>query len=214
MLRSLQIQTSVCVGGLILALSMFQSAEAQRRDLGGMRPGNVSPPRLLTVDVVQAELNLTEAQKSKAAVINETLTFGRHELFAQVAKGTGKRAPRMAELEHQAQDSIEELLDDAQEKRLKELLLQVNGASELTKPEVRDALGITKEQRKKLADIRQVNAKARHEALANFDGDRLAKSLELQREADAKLLDVLTDEQRQQFDAMQGEKITLDVFST
>ena len=41
----------------------------------------------------------------------------------------------------------------------------------------------------------------------------MAKILELQREADAKLLEVLTDEQRKQFEAMQGKKITIELFS-
>ena len=213
MLRLFQFQVCIGIGGMILGLIVFQSAEAQRRGLGGLRPGNVSPARLLTIDAVQTELKLTEQQKSKAAAINEKLTVGRHELFAEVKKDTGKRAPKVAELERQAQASIVELLDDAQEKRLKELLLQVNGASELSKNEVRDALSITEDQEKKLDEVRRANAKARREALADFDGDRMAKILELQREADAKLLDVLTDEQRKQFEAMQGEKITIDIFS-
>jgi hypothetical protein len=213
MLRLFQSQVCIGIGGMLLGLILFQSAEAQRRSLGGLRPGNVSPARLLTIDAVQAELKLTEAQKSKAAAINETLTVGRHELFAVVKKGTGKRAPKVAELEKQAQASIAALLDDAQEKRLKELLLQVNGASELSKKEVREALSISEDQEKKLDEVRRANAKARREALADFDGDRMAKILELQREADAKLLEVLTDEQRQQFEAMQGEKIKIDIFS-
>jgi len=213
MLRLIQSQTAACVASMVLVLSMFQLADAQRRDLGGLRPGNVSPARLLTIDTVQAELKLTEAQKAKAIAINETLTVGRRELFAELAKDSGKRATKVTELERQALASMDEMLDDAQKKRLKKLLLQANGASELSKKEVRDALGITKAQQNKITEIRQANAKARHDALAGFDGDRMAKVLELQREADAKLLEVLTDEQRKQFEAMQGEKITINRFS-
>jgi Spy/CpxP family protein refolding chaperone len=92
--------------------------------------------------------------------------------------------------------------------------LQVNGTSELANKEVREVLQITKEQQKKLLAIRHENAKARKEALANFEGDRMAKSVELQRKGDTKLLEVLTPEQRKQFEAMQGEKIDLKLFAT
>ena len=214
MLRLFPIQTSVFVGGLILGLSMLQSAEAQRRGLGGMRPGNVSPARLLTRDAVQAELRLTEGQKAKAAAINETLTAGRHELFAEVAKDTGKRGPKVAELNRQAQAGIDKLLNDTQRKRFAELLLQANGASELNRKKIREALGITKEQQRKLAEVSRANARARREALADFDGDRVAKMVELQRAADKRLLGVLTEEQRNRFEEMQGEKIELNLFAS
>ena len=85
---------------------MFQSAEAQRRSLGGLRPGNVSPARLLTVDAVQSDLKLTDQQKAKAAEINEALTAGRHELFAEVKKDTGNARPKVAELERKRRPAL------------------------------------------------------------------------------------------------------------
>jgi DNA-binding MarR family transcriptional regulator len=191
---------------------MFSSVMAQRRSMGGLRPGSVLPSRLLMMEEVQSELKLTDEQKSQAAEINEKLTVGRHDLFAKVTKESGERAGRVDELENQARESIAKLLDDAQEKRLQELLLQVNGASELRNQEVSAALKITKDQQKKLAEVRRENAKARQKALTNFDGDRMAKSLELQREADAKLLKVLTDDQRKQFEKMQGKKLAIQIF--
>lgn len=214
MLRLFEIRASAYVASLIVVLGTFQFAEAQRRSMGGLRPGSVSASRLLTVEEVQADLKLADQQKAQASEINEKLTVGRHELFAKIKKGDGKRAKEVAELERRAQASIDKLLDDAQQKRLSELLLQVNGASQLSRKDVREKLQITEEQEKKLAEIRKANAKARRDVLANLEGDRMAKSVELQREADSKLLKVLTDEQRKQFEAMQGKKISLQLFQT
>jgi hypothetical protein len=202
------------VAGVFVSVAMFQSAEAQRRAMGGLRPGNVSPARLLTVDEVQADLKLTQEQKSNAKEINEKLTLGRQKLFAEVKKGDGKRFRGAAKLEQEAQAAINKLLNDEQRKRLDELTIQVNGASQLERKEVREQLKITEEQEKKLAEVRKENAKARRDALANFEGDRMAKSVELQREADAKLLDLLSPEQRKQFEAMQGKKLEIRLFSS
>jgi DNA-binding MarR family transcriptional regulator len=193
---------------------MFQSAEAQRRAMGGLRPGNVSPARLLMVDEVQDELKLTDEQRSTAKEIIEKLTAGRQKLFAEIKKGDGKRASGVAKLEREAQSAIDELLNDQQMKRLDEIMLQVNGASQLARKEVRERLKVTEEQEKKLAEVRRRNAKARRDALANFEGDRMAKSVELQREADAKFLEVLTPEQRKQLEAMQGKKLEIKLFSS
>jgi hypothetical protein len=193
---------------------MLQSAEAQRRAMGGLRPGNVSPARLLMLDEVQTDLKLSEEQKSKASEINERLTAGRHKLFAEIKKGDGKRSSKVAELEREAEATIKQLLNDEQRKRLDELMLQVNGASQLGRQEVRERLKITDDQKRKIAEVRKENAKIRHEALAGFDGDRMTKSIELQREADARLLDVLTPGQRKQFEAMQGKKLEIKLFSS
>jgi len=213
MLQLSKFRIGIFLATMIVTVVAVPTAQAQRRNMGGLRPGNASPARLLPVESVQVELKLTDQQKEKAAEINEMLTAGRHELFATIKKDSKERGPKAAELERKAHAGIDELLDDAQEKRLKELLLQVNGASELSRKEIREALKITKEQQKKLAEIRRSNMKARQEALENYEGDRMQKSVELLQEADKKLLEVLTDEQRKQFESMKGKKITIELFS-
>jgi hypothetical protein len=202
---------------LIVLASTFllvAPAHAQQRARGGVRPGSVTSARLLAVDAVQTELKLTDEQKKKASGINETLTTGRRELFKKVAKDSRERTDKVAELDKNADTSVKELLSDEQEKRLAELLLQVNGSSELLKKDVADALQITEEQHKKLAEANRANAKARKAALENFEGDRQAKTAELKQEEDNKLLAVLTDEQKKKFDAMQGKKIAIKIFAS
>lgn len=200
--------------GVALALALFQQAEAQRRGRGGLRPGNVTAAQLLMVDAVQKDIQLTDEQKSKVKAINEGVISGRKKLFAEISKESGDRAARVAELNKKAAADIEKLLDETQRKRLQEILLQANGATELNKKEIQEALKITKEQDAKLKEVRKENAKARQETLANLEGDRIAKMVELQKAADEKLLAVLTPEQRKQFEAMQGKKIELNLFSS
>jgi hypothetical protein len=195
-----------------IALTLVRPADAQRRGSGGLRPGSVVPARLLTLDVVKSELKLTDEQKKKAATINERLTQERHKLFSEVPKKSRERGKRVAELDEKTGEELKQLLDESQQKRLREILLQVNGASELLKKDVQESLGIGKEQQHKLSEINHANEKARREALTNFDGDRNAKMVQLQREADKKLLEVLTDKQREQFEKMKGKKITIELF--
>ena len=199
---------------LASATLIMSPAHAQQRMRGGVRPGNVTSARLLAVGEVQTELKLADEQKTKASEINETLTTGRRELFKKVAKDSRERTEKVAELEKNADASVKELLNDEQEKRLGELLLQVNGASELLKKDVADALQITEEQQKKLVAANKANAKARKEVLEKFEGDRQSKTAELKTDEDKKLLVVLTDEQKKKFEQMQGKKIAIKLFSS
>jgi hypothetical protein len=199
---------------LVAAAVFVPLAHAQQRTRGGVRLGSVTSARLLAIDTVQTELKLSDNQKKKAGEINETLTKARRELFQKVAKESRERAEKVAELDSSADASVKELLSDEQEKRLGELLLQVNGASELLKKDVADALHITEAQNKKLTEANRANAKARKEALENFEGDRQAKTAELKQEEDKKLLAILTDEQKKKFDEMQGKKIEIKVFAS
>ena len=200
------------VGGLLLAMSDI--AQAQRRGRGGMRPGHVSEVLLLQLPEVQEELKLTADQKASAAATLEKLAAGRSEVIANVPKEGGQRGPKIKELAQQASVAIEAILDDAQQARLHELVLQVNGPNELESEEVQTALGLSEDQKKKLSQISRENAKTRRDTMANFVGDRWEKSKELEKEANQKLLDVLTPEQQKQFEAMQGKRISIDLYQT
>jgi hypothetical protein len=195
----------------LLNLIAAPTANAQRRGRGGMRPGELTGTRLLTLSVVQTELKLSTEQKAGVKKINDELTDARHKLFGEVAKESRERGKRVAELNRATDAKVSELLDEAQEKRLGELLLQANGAGELLNEGIQKALAITPEQQKSLSEIRRKNEQARREAFKNFNGDREAKFVELQREGDKKLLEVLTADQRAQFEKMQGKQIAIDL---
>ena len=196
---------------------MAENAQAQGRSRGGLRMGNVAPVQLLQVEKVQGELKLTDEQKKSIAAVHEEFMAGRRETFAAVEKESGERGPKMKELKEKIAARVGEVLDDAQRQRLKEIVLQVNGASELEDKAVAEALKITDEQKKQLAEVRKANSKARREALKALEeggeGSRGEILTKLQQEGDKKLLDVLTTEQQKQFAAMQGKKVELELFA-
>ena len=206
--------STLVLSGIIVSIALPSSALAQRRNRGGLRPGEVSLARLLTLSKVQEELKLTDKQKAAAAEINNSLTEERHKLFAEVSKESHERGKKVAELEEKTSSKVKKLLDASQQKRLHEILVQVNGASELMKKDVQEELQITAEQRQKLLEVNHENSKSRHDALANFEGDKAAKTAELQRDAEKKLLAVLTEKQREQFEKLKGKKLTLDLTKT
>ena len=214
MTKQLRYLIPLVLSGAVLLVAFVSRADAQRRGRGGLRPGEVSLARLLTIETVQNELKLSDKQKAAAAEINNGLTEERHKLFADVPKESHERAKKVAALEERTAAKVKKLLDEPQQKRLREILIQVNGASELMKKEIQEELHITAEQRQKLTDVNRANAKTRHDALANFEGDKSAKTVELQHEADKKLLAVLTDKQREQFDKLKGKKISIDLLKS
>jgi Spy/CpxP family protein refolding chaperone len=71
---------------------------------------------------------------------------------------------------------------------------------------VAKALNLSEDQRRKLSDLQAEFARRQRELFASGDPqERFAKMRELNRERDAKMLEVLTEEQRQQFTALKGD---------
>jgi Spy/CpxP family protein refolding chaperone len=205
---------SIAATALIALLPL--SAQAQGRDRGGLRQGNVAAVELLQLEEVKAELKLTDEQKTKVGELHDEYMTGRRQIFAEVDKESGERGPKMKELREKTAAALAETLDASQQKRLREIVLQVNGAAELENKEVAAALNLTDDQKKKIADVSKANAKGRREALRVLreggEGSRTEKLAKLQAEGDAKLLEVLTAEQRKQFESMQGAKLELKLF--
>lgn len=211
-------KTSLFITAAIaLLLTTSNQSQAQGRARGGLRMGNVAPIQLLQVDEVQAELKLSAEQKEKANAAHEKFMTARRQVFAEVDKESGERGSKMKELKDKTAEELTNVLDEAQRKRLGEIRLQVNGAAELDNKEIAEQLKITPEQEKQLSEIRKANATARREALQALkeggEGSRSEKLSELQTAGDKKLLEVLTPEQRKQFEAMQGKKVKFELFA-
>jgi hypothetical protein len=102
---------------------------------------------------------------------------------------------------------LAKLLSADQISRLKQIQIQAQGGTALTaNPEVAKALNLSEEQRRKLSDLQAEFARRQRELFASGDPqERFAKMRELNRERDAKMLEVLTEEQRQQFTALKGD---------
>jgi hypothetical protein len=173
-----------------------QSGEAADSSVGGRNSGLGFS--LLRIPKVQDDLGLRQSQKVQILVLHMETQKNRSDMKEKLA----------------------EILDSRQMKRLKEIRLQVEGTSAINSHEVAMALGLSREQRKELKDIQnQINQQimAVFQELQGLTADeRQAKKPELvqrleniRQETTTKALNLLTQDQRDQFDRMQGKKLNL-----
>ncbi|MEX2120976.1 MAG: Spy/CpxP family protein refolding chaperone [Pirellulales bacterium] len=227
---------ALAVAALLVTLTVVNLADAQERRGGRGRGGGFggqfggmmgSPIFLLANEKVQQELELLDDQKAEVQKTLDELRPPRGQGGpGQGGPGQGgfqqlsdeERQKLRAEREERtkaATEKVNSILLPHQAERLKEISLQVRGTAALTDDEVAKALSITDEQKQKFDTIRQESFEQMRGLFPQpgqdqpADADRQAafqKMAELRRAAEEKTLAVLTDEQRQQFDSMQGEK--------
>lgn len=200
---------AVMSAGLFLALA--QDASAQRGSFFG-----AARVQLASLAEVQAELKMSDEQKKLGEELNQKLSEDRRELFQTGGGGNfGEMREKLRQLSTDASAKLVAELDDVQQKRLTEIYVQINGTRALGDKDVTTALKITEEQNEKLTAVRDSNMQAFREAFQDFqslsDEERREKFGQLRREGDEKLLAVLTEEQRTQFDAMKGKEIEVDL---
>ena len=208
--------TAIAALALLLVVAENSFAQQQGRGRGFGRGFNVSQPQLASLEQVQTELKVTAEQKSKITEANETLSSKRRELFQGGNQGNqDNRADRREQLERATAEATEQVraaLDETQQKRLREIWIQVNGTAVLDEEPISKELKITEQQRDQIAEARR---EAFEGALQNFRDlsaeERREKFQEARSEAEKKALAALTAEQRQQFEKMQGEKIEIDI---
>jgi hypothetical protein len=118
-----------------------------------------------------------------------------------------ERDQKMKEMEKKNEDFLTENLTEGQRKRLHQVVIQVTGLIQLTKPEMVKALDLTEEQQQKFKDLQK---SARSELLEILDAkspegrsDKLAK---LRADIDKKVDAVLTDQQREKVKELVGER--------
>lgn len=191
---------------------MIQPASAQRG--GGMgRMRGFSSATIATLDEVQAELKLTDAQKTEIATINDDMRSSMRDLFSGGDRPDGDRSNLDAfeKLNQEATAKVDKVLDPAQVKRFQEITLQVNGASALNDSAVREQLHFTDEQTSKYEEARNANRDAMQELQDLSREERQAKRDELRKAADDRLLAILTPEQQTEFEAMKGAPLEIDL---
>jgi Spy/CpxP family protein refolding chaperone len=206
------------LAGLLLGLLVIgSSARAQFR--GIKLPASVQNVMLLNTEAVQKELGLDADQiDSLAALATQMhadaleIMSGLQDLTPEEQKQAMPEMMKMiTEKGRKIQAKVDGLLQPKQAARLNELSLQRRGVAALGDTQVSAALKITDEQKKKLAAIREQSAVKQKEI------DRqLAKGVErakiratvnaLRKEFNAMILAVLTDDQRKQFEQMQGAR--------
>jgi len=205
----------------MLALCVGTVALAQPGRGGfGMRGGFGNNLLYLAMnEAVQKEIEVVDDQKAEINKISEEIRSqrpqGERPNFREMSeeereKYIAQMRERGAKEAKIANAKLEEALLPHQMKRLKEIALQQRGTSALTDPEVAKELKITDAQKKKLDDVNQKNREtmgARMRELfqgGNREGIR-EKMQEMRKEAEEKVLAVLTGDQKKKFEEMKGE---------
>jgi len=130
----------------------------------GGGPGGVV--RVISYDRVQEQLKLSDEQRLQIAEITRQVSLAEAGLFADLPTPSATSSNEWFEQLKQKEEStrhavarageeILQKLDPAQQKRLKEICLQAQGANVLFKPEIIQTLGLTATQQIELARMRQ-----------------------------------------------------------
>jgi len=207
------LKAAFVASGLAMFWAVADSAWAQpgggRGSRGGRGMSGFGPPsamRLITVEEIETELKLTDDQKKKISEINGDFEDSLREAF-----GGGGGREKMQQLMEDASTKLAEVLDDAQEKRLMGIVIQVNGANATMDPAVAKELKITDEQKSKLGDVRR-NTRDQFMEIRDLPEDKRREAMDdLRKEIDGKLMEVLTDEQKTQLESLKGEAVEIDM---
>jgi Spy/CpxP family protein refolding chaperone len=208
-----------------MALLLAGPALAQRgQGKGGGFGGGFGfggPGFLLMNSSVQKELKLTDDQIKKITDANESVREKHREDFEALGKLEGdERREKGQELRKQMADetnkALAEILKPEQNKRLKEITLQQDGARAFNNPEVQKALNLTDDQKEKIKTINEDAAKEREELFprgrrgggGGFDKDafkeKMTKMAAMNKETLDKVTSVLTDDQKKTWKDMTG----------
>lgn len=181
-----------------------------RQGGGIMRGGGNVAGMLLQRADVQKELGLTEDQKTKIRQAQEKRQAAMQELRNLPPE---ERQQKIQEL--MRFNDLTDALNDTQKKRLKELEYQWQGAMALNQQETAQAVGLTQEQRTKIAGIQEQMGQTLREAMRDFqpggDMTEVRKKMEdLRNKTEKEIEAVLTAEQKQKWQAMQGKPFTFE----
>jgi len=205
---------------VVAVAALVGSAMAQGgggRRGGGMQRGNPnSLSSLINRPDVQKDLGITDDQKTKLADIR---TSSRQKMTdARTAAGDdpAARAAAMQKVGEEVGKEQVAVLTPDQQKRLKEIFVQVRGTQAVLNPEIQADLGISDDQKSKIKDLQERQTKANQELGAKQrDGSLSQEEAQAERQKNTKVLadevdKVLTDAQKAKLKDMGGKPFTAD----
>jgi hypothetical protein len=195
----------------IVAIASNPVLAQGRGGRGGGRMQNYSMSRLATLAEVQADLKLNDEQKTKITEIADQVRGEAREVFQAGAGGGNVDFAKLQQIYQDASDKVNALLDASQQKRLMEITVQVNGPAALSEAAVRKQLMFTDEQNTKFAEAVKTNQEAMRSLRDLPREEQRDKRQELNKEADEKLLGILTAQQKTEFEALKGAPLTVDL---
>jgi Spy/CpxP family protein refolding chaperone len=194
------------VGLALLATALLaSSALAQGRGMGGRG-------MILRMPEVQAELKLTDEQKTKITEMLGQPGGGRRGQGGQFGNlSREEREKQLAERRANEEKQLQAILNTDQLNRYHQLQLQRQGLLALRETPIQESLKLTEDQRSKVDAIFKEQADETQKAFGDAGGGRRgrggaarAQLAEIRKKTEAKLEAVLTDDQKTQWKAMLG----------
>lgn len=219
--RVLVLTVALVVVASLISAAAAQAPEGRRQGRAGLNRGSLLG--LLRIEQVQKDLKLDDETVAKVKELQEKLGAEMREkaAAAREIEDRAQRREKMTEVrgesDRKAREQLREILSKEQMMRLYQIRMQLRSVAEsLTNKYVAGKLKLTDEQKEKLAQIQKDARAKRTELMSGLRdaGDEqrreaMTKVRQLRTETDEKALGILTDEQKEAFEKMKGEKIEL-----
>ena len=179
---------------------------------GGMGGGGLFG--LLMMKEVCDELKLDEDQTSELEAMKKEAQDSMRSMFEGRSRterpdqaAMEAAGAKMREMNKKREEKLEELLDPNQMDRLVGLLAQQQGLMSLSNALIATRLGITSEQKAKMTEMEKEAGEAMRSIFSNGPPgpEAFEKMQAMRKEGEAKLLALLTDEQKKSLEDMKGE---------
>ena len=183
--------------------------------MGGMGGGGVTG--LLMMKEVREELKLDEDQVAELEDLGKAMMESMKNMRPQGGGGGGgggqppnpqdiqAMMAKVQKANEENEAKVEEILDPKQFDRLVGLYIQRANLQSLNTKLVATRLGITEEQKTKVAEINKANGEKMRELFqAGFGPDAREKMGKMRDEADAKIKEILTAKQKEDMEALKG----------
>jgi len=167
----------VMVGVVALSAASFGQGRGPGM-FGGGQPGGAAanPSFLMQREDVRADLKITDDQKAKLQDLQDGMRQQFMDAFQTAGQDQEARTKAMAGIMKKISEDMNKILTDAQQTRLKEIAIQITGSQAAAVPDIQKALGITDDQKAKIADL------ATRQQAANADLFAKVRSGDIQRE--------------------------------
>ena len=203
---------AVFTAAMVAMISASALAQPRRKpQRAGPRGGSSMSSKLglLARPQVRAELEIVEDQQKELEALGKEVRSQMREMYSglrdlpedQRRKELAKIREKARELQKEVDKKVDEILLPNQQERLEQLILRTRigragPGRALASEQLTRALGVTEEQKKRLAEVSQRVQKEMQE-----------KIKKMRDEARDEILSVLTPEQRKKFEELTGEKV-------
>ncbi len=183
--------------------------------LGGMQPSSdMMILGLLRNEAVMEEVDIMPDQREALQKVAEQVRGGERPDFSRFRDATAEEREKLAEEMREqlaermnaAKESIQEVLEPAQLKRLNEIVIQLMGSRALSDPKVIEKLGISSEQTKQMEEVRQSSRESMRDLFQGGGREEIRERMaEAREKEEASLMEILTSEQQTKFKELKGE---------